>query len=122
MSHPLVTYKKAMPKEELIRFYRQNDIFVMPSKKESFGMVYVEAMSQALPVIYTKGQGFDGHINDGESGYGVSSDDSLAIADSCEKIAADYQSFSKNAYASSRAYNWSDVVTKYKEIYSHIME
>ena len=122
ISHRAVTYHSAMPKEELINFYRQNDIFVMPSRTESFGMVYVEAMSQALPVIYTKGQGFDGHINDGEAGYGVNCDDSVAIADCCEKIANDYFSFAKNAYTASCAYNWSDVAAKYQKIYFHIVE
>ena len=37
--------------------YRENDIYVMPSIIETFGLVYAEAMSQGLPVIYTRGQG-----------------------------------------------------------------
>ena len=37
--------------EELLEVYREHDIFVMPSHKETFGLVYAEAMSQGLPVL-----------------------------------------------------------------------
>lgn len=40
----------------------------MPSHKETFGLVYAEAMSQGLPIIYTKNQGFDGQFPDGYVG------------------------------------------------------
>ena len=40
-----------------------NDIFVMPSVTELL-LVYAEAMSQGLPVIYTRGQGFDGQFEE----------------------------------------------------------
>ena len=56
---------------EIVSLLRENDIFVMPSKTETFGLVYAEAMSQGLPVIYTKGQGFDGQFDEGLVGYHV---------------------------------------------------
>ena len=54
------------PKEQVLAHLRKNDIFIMPSYHETFGLVYAEAMSQGLPVIYTKGQGFDGFFEDGK--------------------------------------------------------
>ncbi len=39
------------PREDLIHLYNISDIFVLPSMAESFGMVFVEAMSCGLPVI-----------------------------------------------------------------------
>ena len=35
-------------------------LFAMPSLHETFGLVYIEALTQNLPVLYTKGQGVDG--------------------------------------------------------------
>jgi len=45
---------------ELKEIYRKNDYFVMPSKLETFGLVYIEALTQGLPILYTKNQGIDG--------------------------------------------------------------
>ena len=41
----------------------------MPSITETFGLVYGEALSQGLLIIYTKGQGFDGQIKEKLAGY-----------------------------------------------------
>jgi len=43
----------------------------MPSITETFGLVYAEALSQGLPVLYTRGQGFDRQFEEGEVGYAV---------------------------------------------------
>ena len=43
----------------------------MTSLGESFGLTYAEAMSQGVPVIYSKGQGFDGQFKEGVVGYHV---------------------------------------------------
>ncbi|MED4207262.1 glycosyltransferase family 4 protein, partial [Neobacillus mesonae] len=60
--YKFINYIPYVDKRKLLQIYRQSDIFIMPSIKESFGLVYAEAMSQGLPVIYTRGQGFDKHF------------------------------------------------------------
>ena len=85
-----------MSKELLLSQYRQNDIFILPSKKESFGLVYAEAMSQGLPVIYTKGQGFDGQYPEGEIGYHINPNDSMDIANKILLIVGNYNVISGN--------------------------
>lgn len=59
-----------MNKDELIRYYRMSDLFVMPSLTESWGLVILEAMSQGLPIITTKTcvAGLE-HITDGINGF-----------------------------------------------------
>lgn len=47
-------------KNELLKQYRHHSVFAMPSIYETFGLVYIEAMSQGLACVYTKGQGIDG--------------------------------------------------------------
>ena len=49
---------------------RSCSVFAMPSIFETFGLVYLEALSQNLPVVYTKGQGIDGMF-DNTVGIGV---------------------------------------------------
>jgi glycosyltransferase involved in cell wall biosynthesis len=113
-----VTYISPKTKEELIEIYRDNDIFVMPSITETFGLVYPEAMSQGLPVIYTKGQGFDGQLEDGEVGYSVNCFDAIQIAEKIEQIINNYNIISRNAIQHSSKFRWSLISHQYEEIYS----
>lgn len=115
-------YFPAMPKEKLIDVYRQADIFVMPSFKESFGLVYAEAMSQGLPVVYSKGQGFDGQFEEGTVGYRISSNNAEECADAIEKIADGYCEISKNCVSSAAKFKWDSICKRYLEIYSCIVK
>lgn len=114
------TYISAKPKEELIELYREHDIFVMPSYTETFGLVYAEAMSQGLPVIYTRGQGFDGQFEDGEVGCSVDPTSSEEIANKIEKIIKDYCDVSKNCLKACHKFNWEALCREYNEIYKKI--
>jgi len=115
-----VEYIKPKFKEELLEIYRQNDVFVMPSIHESFGLVYAEAMSQGLPIIYTRGQGFDGQFDDGEVGYGVDPNDPANIAHFIMKIIDKYEIISKTALLGSEKFNWDNIERKYYEVYRRV--
>lgn len=101
---------------------RNSDIFVMPSKHETFGLVYAEAMSQGLPVIYTKNQGFDGYYPEGQVGYHVVHNDSKQIADKILKIVDNYNTMSKNAIIGSKRFNWDSISDEYIMIYKELLE
>ena len=47
-------------KRELLDIYRQHSIFAMPSIGETFGLVYIEALTQNLSILYAKNSGVDG--------------------------------------------------------------
>lgn len=106
--------------KKLLQLYRQNDIFVMPSITETFGLVYPEAMSQGLPVIYTRGQGFDGHFNEGEVGYSVNCMDANEIADKIIKIRENYNEISNRCIKLVNKFDWNNIVKDYKTIYDSI--
>ena len=71
IEYDFVKYYPQQSKEKLMDLYRANDIFVMTSITETFGLVYAEAMSQRIPVVYSKQQGFDGQFKEGDVGYHV---------------------------------------------------
>lgn len=117
LEHPLVTVIPYLTKEELIDYYRMNDIFVMPSFRESFGRVYAEAMSQGLPVIYTKNQGFDGIFPDGEVGFSVNPHAVNEIVDSVKSIMMDYSAMSSRCVNSVQQFDWDNIAERLERFY-----
>lgn len=116
-----VTYLAARPKEQLIDVYREADIFVMPSLTESFGLVYVEAMTQGLPVIYSRGQGFDGQFPEGVVGKSVDAKNTLEIERAIKYICNNYSQISENAMKQCIAFKWDKICDFYKNEYDDII-
>lgn len=82
-------------------------------------MVYAEAMSQGLPVIYSRGQGFDGQFEDGEVGFGVDCFDADEIAERIIDIANDYSDISKRCIMYSDNFDWNRISKIYEKLFYH---
>lgn len=117
-----VEFLSPIPQIELLNIYKQYDVFVMPSRTETFGLVYAEAMSQGLPVIYTKGQGFDGQFEEGEVGYSVDCKDYNEVANKIIDIMNVYSQMSSNCYKFSSKFDWQHIAAIYSEIYNAILD
>ena len=113
-----VKHLSYMTQNELIDVYRNSDIFVMPSIFETFGMVYAEAMSQGLPVIYSKGQGFDQQFSDGEVGFSVDATNYNDIANAIKKIVVNYDNISGRCIQLVEKFDWEVITDKYLELYN----
>lgn len=119
--YPYVNYIPRCPKEELMNYYRASDIFVMPSRTETFGLVYAEALSQGLPVIYTRGQGFDGYFDEGVVGYSVDCNSPDEIVARVNDILADYNGISTRCVAYSQRFDWDKIAAEYIEVYREVL-
>ncbi len=75
--------------DEMPSVYKGSDIFVLPSENETFGQVFIEAMSCGLPVIGTKVGGIPEIISDSYNGYLVAPDDSSILAQRIETLLND---------------------------------
>jgi len=54
-----VEFLGAIKNEEIDKYYANASAFVLPSKSESFGMVYAESLFAGTPILYSKKTGFD---------------------------------------------------------------
>ena len=48
--YPQVRWMGVLPRQELTRVYSAADVFVFPSRSETFGLVMLEAMATGTPV------------------------------------------------------------------------
>ena len=106
--------------EAMKRFYAGCDVLLVPSSAETFGMVYLEAMSQGVPVLYTRAQGFDGQFAEGEVGYSVVCGDVNQQAKMLEEIMKDYAERSARCVEHAKAYAWPLVAAKWTALYQSI--
>lgn len=65
---------------------RMSDCFVMVSKPEAFGLVYLEAMGKGCITIGTKGQGIDGVIIDNYNGFLCEANNPIELANVFNRI------------------------------------
>jgi glycosyltransferase involved in cell wall biosynthesis len=64
-----VRFHGTIADEELDRFYERATVFVMPSRREGFGFVFLEAMAHARPVIAGSEDAAAEVVRDGETGF-----------------------------------------------------
>jgi glycosyltransferase involved in cell wall biosynthesis len=101
---------------EVIRMhYHWADVFAMVSLRETFGIVYAEALSQGVPVVYTQGEGFDGWVTNRNCGLAVSPRDPADIA-RCIQAAADHADPEQCIAAASQFY-WTNIADQYVSLY-----
>lgn len=75
-----VTLAGFVPDEELVAFYQTCDLFAMPSRKEGFGIVFIEALSCGRPVLAGNRDGSVDALLDGELGVLVDPENPAEIA------------------------------------------
>lgn len=121
LSRSYVKYLGEVDKAHLIEVYRKNDIFIMPSKTETFGLVYVEAMSQGLPIVYSKYQGFDKQFDEGTVGYHVECMNVNELSAVIIKIVNEYNDISSRCIQNVYKFSWNNISENYIRIYKNIL-
>lgn len=84
-----VVFAGAVDAETLHQSYQECDFFVAPSRYESFGLIYVEAMSYEKPVIGCKAGGIPEVIEEKTTGLLAQPGDSKDLAEKILNLAGD---------------------------------
>lgn len=64
-----VTFTGKIPRSQIMNYYDQSECFILISKDEVFGLVYLEAMARGCIVVASKGEGMEGIIEHGVNGF-----------------------------------------------------
>jgi len=111
---------------EISSFYKRAHLFVSMSRSESWGQMYLEAMSSGLPVISSKNTGSLDIVKDGKSGYLVEQEDYKTAAQKVLYLAKNQAIMEKLSLSGRREvmkrYDWKKVIIpKYLEVYNEIL-
>ncbi len=100
------------------------DLLVLPSVREQFGQVLVEAMACGLPVVAVDAYGPAEIVRDGETGWLVPPDDEEALADALVEAVNDDDERRRRgeaAYADARArYSWPALARDVAAVYDGV--
>lgn len=114
MEHPEVFHLHGViqNKDKIRTIMQQCHIFTMPSLTETFGLVYVEALSQGLPILYTEGEGVDGFFS---SSYGERCNPKSVqnIAEKLERMLMLYEDYFIDENYLRNHFDWDIVADKY---------
>lgn len=87
-----ITFHGALPKPVVAEMMRQADLFVLPSRLETFGVAIAEALACGLPVVSTTAGGIPELVNE-SNGRLVPPDDPAALSDALRGVLENLESF-----------------------------
>ena len=104
-------------RDDVIRLMDESDLFIMISKNETYGLVYLEAMARGCITIASKNEGFDGIIEDGVNGFLCDAGNIDELSSIIEKISSlnkdERKRISSNAMETAKTLTDENVATYY---------
>lgn len=88
-----VAFAGYIPDTDLSSYYNASDVYIMPSKKEGFGITFIEAMYFGLPVIGGNKDGSADALMNGQLGLMVDPERQDEITSAIAKVFVNHRSF-----------------------------
>lgn len=101
----------------------KHQYFVMPSVREGFGIVYLEAMANGCITIGTQGEGIADLIRSGENGFLVppgNPDAICQVVDWCESHPHERQNIVRQGLLDARGLTWEENAHKYQKLFEEV--
>lgn len=81
-----IIFHGAVKNEDLVRYYKDADVFILPSKSETWGLVVEEALNNGLPVIVSNKVGCAEEIVNDKNGLVFTFNDSDSLNSAIDKM------------------------------------
>ncbi len=119
-----VTFMGYLRGERLSRAYASADIFVFPSRLETFGLVVIEAMAAGLPVVAARVGGVREIVSEGVYGYTFESGDQAGLLEGVRKMASNGEKMrlmGRQARAYAEAQSWDAIMDEVIDVYASLI-
>lgn len=122
MKENKINYLGYHNKIEIKKIMDESEIFVMPSLGETFGLVYIESLSQNLPIILSENEGIDKFFEDGKFGKSVDPNNPSDIAAGILNVINNYDVIQNNLKDKNflTEFVWKEIGVKYSSIYREL--
>lgn len=112
-----------IPREDVIPYYQEASVFVLPSLNEGMSNAMLEALAAGLPIVATQTGGTDELVKDGENGFVVRMKDSVDLAEKIEKLLQNKDLCEKMGEKSrlwAQKQSWEEVSRQYVVLYNNV--
>ena len=119
-----VKFMGYMRGERLSQAYASADIFVFPSRLETFGLVVIEAMAAGLPVVAARVGGVGDMVSEGVNGYRFKSGDRAMLLEGVRRIASNREKMrwmGQQARAYAEAQSWEAIMDEVIDLYTGLI-
>lgn len=118
-----VDFRGYILNEQAVADMQRARFFVMPSKPEGFGIVYLEAMASGCITVGTEGQGIAEVIRHGENGFLVPADDVDAIVKVityCVEHPDEASEIAENGKQTAMKLTWEENARRYESLFMEL--
>ncbi|MGI0054727.1 MAG: glycosyltransferase family 4 protein [Thermoplasmata archaeon] len=118
-----ISLRTTVPRDALVSAYRTADIFVLPSRFESFPRVLLEAMAAGLPIIATRVGGVSELLSEGRNALLVPPNDPLALSEAIVQLASSpplRQRFGEESRARAQMFAWPRLIPRYVSLFAEL--
>jgi len=116
----VVTFAGPRRYDEVAEEYAQAAIFCGLSRSEALGNVFIEAQAAGCAVVATNVGGIPDIVKDSVTGFLIPPDDAHTAANAIGVLLKDNalrESFGEAGVENAKAYDWSEIAAKYREVY-----
>jgi glycosyltransferase involved in cell wall biosynthesis len=119
------TKNEPPPAEKLIEYLGASDCFVFPTRKETFGLVNVEAMAAGIPVVTSNVEGCRDLVYHGLNGLLCPKDDIDAFFHAILSIYHDEalrSNLQKRGQETALLHDWEDSIGRFEKLYYSLVD
>lgn len=108
-----------VPLASVHRYFNEATVFCMPTRREPFGIVFIEALAHRLPIVSTRVGALPDIVVEGESGFLIEPDDPVELAERLVTLLIDTELQHRFGVRGRRLYDerytWEAVFAKLRE-------